>query len=208
MNPVRLSEFGLKEVRDSEALRLHAYPDPESPLAKASPKAKWGFVPADEELAGLLLNVRILSGKPWTIGYGMTSYPDGSPVQPGDACTQQQAEEWLRVTVGRYERAVSESVTAPYNQKMFDAMVNMAYNIGAHAFRTSTFVKLLNAEQYIEAQREFDKWVRSHGEVSSGLVKRRNREQRWFNDGIREALADQPYALASFNAAVGDEGVA
>lgn len=208
MNPIEVSAAGLKGLRDSEELRLHAYPDPESPLAKAAPSGYWGFQPAPEILSGLPVGVRILSGKPWTIAYGMTSYPDGRPVQPGETCSKDEAEVWLRVTAGRYERAVSESVKVPYNQMMFDAMVNLAYNIGAHAFRTSTLVRRLNEERYIEAQAEFDKWVYSNGERSNGLRRRRNREQKWFNNGIREALTDRPDVLAEFNAAVGDEDAA
>lgn len=204
MSPTELSDAGLQGLRDAEALRLHAYPDPASPLANATAREPWGFKRAPEILAALPMSKQILSGKPWTIAYGITRYPNGWPVLPGDECSLNEAEIWLRVTSAQYEKAVAESVAAPINQPMFDALVNMAYNIGVHAFQTSTLVKRLNEGKYIEAQREFGRWVRAGGKVVGGLVERRALERAWFNDGIRSAIADQPELLAEFNALVED----
>lgn len=202
MNPTELSPAGLQGIRDSEALRLFAYPDPASQLANATPRAPWGFKPAAEIMETLPMRTQILPGRPWTIGYGLTRYPDGGAVLMTDACTANEAEIWLRVGVKPYEQAVADSVTVPINQPMFDALVNMAYNIGAEAFRRSTLLKKLNAGDYIGAQAEFGRWVQAGGQVVGGLVKRRALEQAWFNDGIRQALADQPDLLAQFNALV------
>lgn len=204
MNPTELSADGLQGVRDSEALRLFAYPDPASQLANATPREAWGFKRAPEILAGLPLHIQTLPGNPWSIGYGLTRYPDGRPVLPSDTCTKDEAEVWLRVVVSRFERAVADSVLKPINQPMFDAMVNLAYNIGAEGFRSSTLVRKLNAGDYIGAQAEFGRWVRAGGQVIGGLVKRRALEQAWFNDGIREAIARDPELLAQFNATVGN----
>lgn len=198
LGPTEVSDDGLQSLRDAEALRLHAYPDVASPLARATPGLPWGFKPAPEILAGLPLSVKILHGRPWTLGYGMTAYPHGAPVLPGDTCTRDEAEVWLRLTVAPYERAISESVQAPINQRMFDALVNWAYNVGEHAARTSTLVRKLNERDYLGAQAEFDRWVNAGGRRNEGLVRRRNLEQAWFNEGIREALADQPDVLANF----------
>ena len=167
MNPTELSDGGLQGVRDSESLRLHAYPDIASPLYQAAPREAWGFKPAPQILARLPMSVRIKSGKPWTIAYGLTSYPDGRPVLPGDECSRDEAEVWLRIIVAPYERAVAESVRVPLNQRMFDALVNMAYNIGAYAFRESTLVRLLNEGKYIEAQAQFDEWVNAQSVLRS-----------------------------------------
>jgi lysozyme len=136
----------------------------------------------------------------WTIGYGTTVYPDGRRVRWTDSCTQAEAEAWFRFDVERFERCVLATLPiVPLNQPMFDALVSFAYNVGEQAFRESTLARRLNAGQYIEAQAEFDRWVKAGGRVVKGLVNRRNFEQAEFNDGIRQVLADQPATLALFN---------
>jgi GH24 family phage-related lysozyme (muramidase) len=212
---MRISDAGLDSIREEEGLRLHAYPDPRSPLGMATPRewTRWGYEPAPQIMARLPMSKRILSGKPWTLGFGMTMYPHGAPVQPGDSCTRDEAEVWLRLTVAPFERAILESVQRPLNQKMFDALVEWAYNVGEHAARTSTLVKHINAGRWIEAQEQFDRWVYSGGNFDKPdpvLVQRRNRTQKRFNTGIREALAaagDQVDAgtLAAFNSFTDDD---
>jgi GH24 family phage-related lysozyme (muramidase) len=203
VNPTTVSADALAGLRGSEALRLFAYPDPASELARATRGEQWGFVPAAAILVGLPPELSRLDGRPWTLGYGMTVHVDGRPVRPSDHCTADQAEVWFFVLVGRVEEAVAAAVTTPINQPMFDALVSLTYNIGAGAFLTSTLLRHLNAGRYIEAQAEFDRWVHAGGRMNYGLVDRRDREQAWFNSGLRAALADQPEQLAQFNALVG-----
>lgn len=199
MGPTETSDDGLQGIRDSEQLLLHAYPDVASPLARATPAEPWGFKPAPQILQRLPLRTQILSGKPWTLGYGNTQHPSGGPVQPGDTCTRDEAEVWLRLGVAPYERAVTETITKiELNQRMFDALVNFAWNVGEAAFRRSTLAKRLNEGRFIEAQAEFDRWVNAGGRRLHGLVARRNLEQAWFNGGIRQALMHDKDALANF----------
>jgi lysozyme len=193
---MRTSEDGLDEIRKSEALRLHAYPDPASPLAKATPRKRWGFVSANVLMGDLPEGIHTLSGEPWTLGYGNTFF-NGRKVQPGDECTAAEAEANLRVSVQDYERGVLEAVRAPLTQPMFDALVSLCYNIGIGAFQRSTLVRKLNAGDYIGATEQFDQWVWAGGEPI--LAKRRDREQEWFRSGIRAALAEHPVALEAFN---------
>ena len=58
-------------VKEFEGCRLEAYPDPET------------------------------GGEPWTIGWGSTTYGDGSPVKQGDRISQELADSLL---AGRLER--------------------------------------------------------------------------------------------------------
>lgn len=154
---------------------------------------------------GLRLRAYRDSGGVWTIGLGTTRYPDGRPVRKGDTCTREEALAWMEHDLAWAEDAVNESVKVPLNQPMFNALVSMAYNIGKPRFMGSTLVKLLNGGWYTEAQKEFDKWVYVQGEKDEKvLVKRRDREQKMFNDGIRLALGGQPEILADFNDAVGE----
>lgn len=140
----------------------------------------------------------------WTLGYGST-FINGRRVRWTDSCSQAEAEAYFRNDVERFERCVLESLPhVPLNQPMFDALVSFAYNVGEGAFSNSTLVRRLNAGQYIEAQAEFDRWVKAGGVVLKGLVNRRNAEQAEFNEGIRLVLADQPATLALFNRFIAD----
>ena len=90
-----------------------------------------------EEFEGLRLES--WQGPPgiWTIGYG-TTRRDGRPVEEGEACTQQQAEEWLSNDVAESEGSVNELVAVPVSQNQFDALVSFTYNLGRGSLAGST----------------------------------------------------------------------
>jgi lysozyme len=137
-----------------------------------------------------LVAYRPIPTDPWTIGWGTTRYPDGSPVQEGDTCTKDQADSWLMYHVAVYcVLPLNDVLTVQINQPMFDALVSWVYNVGEEAMRTSTLMRLLNDHRYIEASEEFDKWVKSKGKTIKGLMNRRNQEEALFNEGIGIALA-------------------
>lgn len=168
---MKLDREGTALIHESEDLRLNAYADQ----------------------AGV-----------YTIGYGTTRYPDGTLVRPGETCTREQAEYWFGCDAAWAEKCVN-NIGVELNQKMFNALVSMAYNIGAAAFNGSTISLHLRNRNYIGAQAEFDKWIKTRNPVSgrltisNGLRSRRDKEQRLFNDGIREALVANQEALAMFN---------
>jgi lysozyme len=202
---MRISAVGLQLIRAEEGFREHAYPDPASPLARATPSRRWGFEPANEIRAALPVSLQMQSGFPWTIGYGFTRHLDGRKVLPGDTMTRAEAEAQLARHVEPFEAGVREVLQVPVNQPMFDALVSICWNIGIGAFQGSTLVRLLNEGRYLEAAREFDRWNRAGGEVLPGLVARRDREQALFATGIRQALTDagNAGALARFEQMLG-----
>ncbi len=116
----------------------------------------------------------------WTIGFGTTKYPNGIRVKKGDTCTLDQARVYMQHDLKVFERAVREAVLVPLNQNQFDALVSLAYNIGANAFKKSTLVKRLNEGHYQSAANQFDVWVNAGGKRMEGLVKRRAREKALF----------------------------
>jgi lysozyme len=197
---MKVSEAGLDLIRAEEGLRLHAYPDPASDLARATPNRRWGFEPADGIRAQLPVAVQLKNGSPWTLGYGNTRRPDGRRFLPGDTCTKAEAEAWLRLMVEGVENVVRQALQRPVTQPMWDALISIAWNVGEHNLADSRLMELINAGQLIEATREFDRWNKAGGRVEPGLVKRRDREQEMFRDGIRQALtvAGNEEALASF----------
>lgn len=155
------------ELKRTEALRLEAYPDPGS-----------------------------RDGTPWTIGWGCTTYADGSRVQKGDTITLSGADTLFLHHVGIAERAVSTHVAVPLNQNQFDALVSFAYNVGAEQFRTSTLVKKLNLGDFAGAAAQFDLWVHNDGVRLPGLVTRRRNERELFERQVTPASAPPPTKTA------------
>lgn len=113
-----------------------------------------------------------------TIGYGATRYPNGTKVTMKDHhISKAQAEEYLRHDVAQFERAVDNYCVDTINQNQFDALVSFCYNLGAGAFKNSTLLKKVNANPNDPTiSKEFAKWNRAGGEISNGLIKRRQME--------------------------------
>ncbi|MDD0801234.1 MULTISPECIES: lysozyme [Acinetobacter] len=116
----------------------------------------------------------------WTIGFGTTVYPNGIKVKKGDTCTEAQAKAYMAHDLKKFEATVNKAVTVQLNQNQFDALVSLAYNIGTNAFRESTLVKKLNANDIHGAADQFDVWVNAGGKRMQGLVNRRAKEKALF----------------------------
>ncbi|MEJ5034407.1 lysozyme [Acinetobacter sp. MYb177] len=116
----------------------------------------------------------------WTIGFGTTVYPNGIKVKKGDTCTEAQAKAYMAHDLKKFEATVNKAVTVHLSQNQFDALVSLAYNIGASAFSQSTLVKKLNANDIRGAADQFDVWVNAGGKRMQGLVNRRSKEKQLF----------------------------
>ena len=113
----------------------------------------------------------------WTIGYGLTRYPNGVKVMPGDTITEEQAEQYFQQTLQKFAQGVEDSITSQVNNNQFAALVSLAYNIGLTAFKNSTILRLVNQNPNNPAiKNEFMKWVNSGGKRIKGLVTRRQTE--------------------------------
>ena len=116
-----------------------------------------------------------------TIGWGSTTYTDGSPIKMGDKISIETAQELFEFHLKKSEDGVSAALMRPVGENEFSAMVSLTYNIGATAFRKSTLVKLLNAgEDRIAIADQFLVWNISKGKILSGLIKRRHDERLLF----------------------------
>ena len=158
---MRTSASGRAAITRHESLRLTAYPDPAT------------------------------GGEPWTIGVGHTSRAGHPKVTKGMKITRAQADEILSRDLATFEAAVSKAVKVPLNQNEFDALVSLAFNIGAGAFAKSTLVKKLNAGDRAGAANAFLSWNKAAGKVMKGLTKRREDERRLFL-----SIGDAPKAHA------------
>jgi lysozyme len=117
----------------------------------------------------------------YTIGWGMTIYPDGSKVKKGDVITQQQADEMFLLLLAKFERKVNARLINP-SQQVFDAAVDFCYNAGT-GYRDKRgvykeFQLWDNINNSIPDLKEY--WhklaVTSGGVPAKGLVRRRKSE--------------------------------
>jgi lysozyme len=125
-------------------------------------------------------------GGVWTIGYGHTA-----GVRSNDVISQEQAESLLKSDIESFANAVNDLVHVPLNQYQFDSLVSFTYNVGIHAFATSTLLQMLNAGDYSGASNQFDLWVHAGQKVIQGLVTRRNAEKTLFNKVVEIPVQSQ-----------------
>lgn len=118
-----------------------------------------------------------------TIGYGNTTYEDGSKVKIGDTITRKRAEELLGNKVNMFERQMKSCVKVPLSQNEYDAYTSLTYNIGGQAFCNSTLVRKLNTYDYEGACKEILKWDKFRGNALPGLTKRRQQEYKLCSAG-------------------------
>ena len=147
MKVTKINKAGIDLIHFYESCKLSAYPDPAT------------------------------GGKPITIGWGTTIYPDGTKVKLGDAITMQQADEYFAHDISKFEKTVDALCRDDLNDNQFSALVSFAYNCGENNLRISSLRKRVNQnpnERHIFY--EFQKWVYANGKKMNGLVKRRLKE--------------------------------
>jgi len=136
-----------------------------------------GFIRSYEELS---LTVYLDSGGVPTAGWGHTG-PDLPPV--GTKITMGQAERWFTKDTAWAEGIVDTVVTVPLSQPQYDALVSLAFNIGAEAFADSTLVKRLNKGKYVDVPTQMIRWRFDNGKEPDGLKCRRQDEIEIFLHG-------------------------
>jgi len=80
----------------------------------------------------------------WSIGYGTTVYPDGTPVKEGDRISYKKALDYLMHDVRQTEYQVNSMLKVKLMQCQYDALVSFAYNVGCNALRQSSLLKFIN----------------------------------------------------------------
>jgi lysozyme len=127
-----------------------------------------------------------------TIGVGHLLHM--SPVTSHDKAhwgtiTKEEGIVLLRKDVDSFVKTVNSVVKVPLNQNQFDALVSLAFNIGAGAFSKSTIVRLLNKKDYKGAAAAWTAdatiFNKSAGKVLPGLTRRRKEERALFEKAPR-----------------------
>lgn len=115
----------------------------------------------------------------WSIGYGHQIRP-GDPYTHNSVIPETEAATLLQQDLAGAAAAVTSSVAVSLDPYQVSALISLAYNIGAGAFRSSTLVQKLNAGDLSGAGAEFSRWVYAGGQVNSTLQARRSVEQGVF----------------------------
>lgn len=122
----------------------------------------------------------------WTIGYGNTTYMDGSPVKEGDKITKEDAEIMFRATLDKFKTDVRRLVPGTLPDGAVDALTSFAYNCGVGALNRSTLLKTIKANplDLNGIRTQFLRWNKAGGEVLAGLTNRRLREYNLYAEAV------------------------
>ncbi len=121
-----------------------------------------------------------ITGK-WTIGYGFTHLPDGTPVDANTPpISKQTALKWLELNLRSIVNTINANVHVPLTTDEDAALIDFIYNLGEGNFEASTLLRLLNEGKYKEAADQFPRWDHANGVVIQGLLRRRLSEQQEF----------------------------
>lgn len=93
-----------------------------------------------------------------TIGVGHTSAAGEPKVRPGMRITAAESDAIFARDLGKYERPVAAALKVPVADHEFDALVSLAFNVGAGAIVKSTILRRLNAGDGAGAAEAFLMW--------------------------------------------------
>lgn len=168
-----------------EALRSALPSAPTPTLIQAAAKAPTAIrdlqiAPIGIELIQYFESLRL---KPYRDPVGLFTIGYGHLMRKGEqytAISKEQALALLRKDIAVAELVVKRHVHVPLSVSQFSALVSLVYNIGEYQFRTSTLVKVINQQNYLQAAEEIRRWERAGGKVLRGLSKRRYAEYLLF----------------------------
>jgi lysozyme len=130
--------------------------------------------------------------KLWTWGVGHVIYPEQGklpldkrmdfPLRDEDnrTLTQEEIDGILRADLARFERGVSQYITVPLTQGMFDGLVSFSFNVGLGTLQRSTLRAKLNRGDKEGAAEELLKYCMAGGKILKGLQNRRIDERALF----------------------------
>ena len=120
----------------------------------------------------------------YAIGYGHRK-----GVTQGMTITADQATQFLQEDLVWAENAVRNKVTVNITQGMYDALVDLTYNVGASGYKG--LLAKLNGGDYAGAQAAFANYCYAGGMVNQNLVNRRAAEAAIFG-GLPPPAGNQP----------------
>ena len=118
----------------------------------------------------------------WTIGYGITIYPDGRKVSQNDEpITELYAEALLNDYLIREVYPVFSKIPLRLTENQKDALASLIYNWNAKGFLNSKLYKAICKKDWANVCREWDYGFKNN---LDGLFKRRTEELCLFMQDI------------------------
>lgn len=111
-----------------------------------------------------------------TIGYGHTR-----GVVDGQTITKEDALRLLMSELSTLQKALASVIHVDVTEGQFVALLSLVYNIGMGNFRTSTLLRELNKENFVNAGNEFARWIYVKRQPNEGLMRRRAKEREVFD---------------------------
>lgn len=141
-------------------------------------------------LEGTRLNAYQDENEVWTIGTGMTYYPETrEPVREGDILpSRAESNRLLALILSEFEEHVSDLIApnnklirngGPFPEHITDPLISFCFNIGKEGFRTSTALKRFNSNFSFKSIAEAMGWWKN-----PNLTSRRQAEARCLLLGI------------------------
>ena len=118
---------------------------------------------------------RCQAGVP-TIGFGHTK-----DVTEGQTITKEDALRLLMSELSTLQKALASVIHVDVTEGQFVAILSLVYNIGMWKFRTSTLLRELNKENFVNAGNEFARWIYVKRQPNEGLMRRRAKEREVFD---------------------------
>lgn len=126
---------------------------------------------------GLYLQAYKCPAGVWTIGYGNTTHPDGTPVKQGDTITEVQAEAYLNDYLIKNVYPVFAKIPFTLTMWQKEALASLIYNWNAAGFLKSKLYKAICEKNWAEVMRQWNFGLKNG---LTGLVKRRAEELALF----------------------------
>jgi len=119
-----------------------------------------------------------------TIGYGHLIQFDEWPKFKG-GILHAEANLLLEQETDEKQKVVDRLITVELNQNQFDAACILAFNIGLHAFESSSVLMWINGtgtqSNFSSLESAWKAWNKSQGKVMKGLINRREAEWNLWN---------------------------
>lgn len=124
-----------------------------------------------------------IAGVP-TVCSGVT----GSDVVWGKSYTKSECRKLLEKHIKIHGKYVQDAVTYPISPETRAALISFSYNVGGHAMKNSTAIRLINQGKIEQGCKALGLWnkatINGKKVVVKGLVNRRNEEIKLCLSGI------------------------
>jgi len=141
----------------------------------------------------------LTGGVPYTLGYGTTYYPDGTPVKQGHRCTKEKALEYLLYEV-RVIADELEGLNLGLDQAMENALISFIHSVGWKPFLYSNIIDHCENENYVAVSQEINKWIfdEKHKVIGSLLDRRRKEARLFLEEQYESMVSGDDILLAAF----------